>query len=176
MQELLNHIKGLNEKTKAWVAVDPANRWASTYPEEAEYWTGRGITTIDEFEADGLRATIWDLYKDVHGVRPRFMPLNEMSLAELKAEYGILTEYAKVVREQEAKAHAAELEEERKLSERFGVPVERLALWGVIEAWTPWRTGPKWEKLDREAWDYQERMHQGHGYLAGHGGNANELN
>jgi hypothetical protein len=34
---------------------------------------------------EALEATIWDLYKDVHGMRPRFLDLGKMTEGELFA-------------------------------------------------------------------------------------------
>lgn len=32
---------------------------------------------------EALEATVWDLYKDVHGMRPRFLDLSKMTEEEL---------------------------------------------------------------------------------------------
>ncbi len=32
---------------------------------------------------EALEATVWDLYKDVHGMRPRFLDLGKMTEEEL---------------------------------------------------------------------------------------------
>lgn len=87
MNELIKHIKSLNDETRAWVAEDPENRWAGLYVEEADFWAERGITTVEEFEFDSMASTIYDLYKDVHGIRPRWINFDEMSYEELDSMY-----------------------------------------------------------------------------------------
>jgi hypothetical protein len=37
-------------------------------------------------EHEQLECMLWDAYKDAHGIRPRFMNMQEMSLEELKKE------------------------------------------------------------------------------------------
>lgn len=64
-------------------------------------------------ERDQLAATHYDFYKDVHGVRPRWMNYEEMSVEELKAELDSLSKQAEVVwaeekRVQEESAFALE--------------------------------------------------------------------
>ena len=87
MQELINHIKAANEKTQAWVAEDPKNRWAGLYPEDEAHWIERGISTTAELERDELITYIWDGYKSAYGFRPRGQyDFDSMSLAELEAE------------------------------------------------------------------------------------------
>lgn len=46
---------------------------------------------------DQLAATHYDYYKDVHGIRPRWMNYDAMTEAELEAELNSLSEQAKVV-------------------------------------------------------------------------------
>ncbi len=40
----------------------------------------------DMTEKQQLECTLWDAYKDAHGVRPRFMNMEVMSVEELKQE------------------------------------------------------------------------------------------
>lgn len=46
---------------------------------------------------DQLAATYYDFYKDVHGIRPRWMNLDAMTEQELEAELDLLEKEAKVV-------------------------------------------------------------------------------
>ena len=103
LQEFLNNKKA---KTEAWVAEDPSNRWA-TYPTtDLAHWAEYGIYTIAQYERYNMESTIWDLYKDVHGIRPRWMNFEAMSDAELEAEYNSLL----VELEEENKREAEEQE------------------------------------------------------------------
>lgn len=63
---------------------------------------------------DQLAATHYDYYKDVHGVRPRWMNYDAMTEAELEAELDDLSKQAEVVfaqqkREEEAAMHDFEM-------------------------------------------------------------------
>ena len=86
MQELMAHIKAENEKTEAWVAEDPTNRWAGLYIEEEAHWIERGITTVEALERDNLATYIYEGHKDAFGVKGRHYNFEAMSLEELKAE------------------------------------------------------------------------------------------
>ena len=86
MQELLNHIKAQNVKTRAWVAEDPKNRMAGLYQEDEAHWVERGITTLAELERDELITYIWDGHKDAYGFRNRSYDFDSMTLTELKDE------------------------------------------------------------------------------------------
>lgn len=53
----------------------------------------KGTEKVSEFktweemtEKEQLECMVWDAYKDAHGVRPRFMNMETMSLEELKQE------------------------------------------------------------------------------------------
>ena len=82
MQELMNHIKSLNEKTRKWVNQGEG-RWATLHVEDPEYWEEQGITTVEQFERDELINYIWDAYKDAYGFSPS-ASLEDMSIDELK--------------------------------------------------------------------------------------------
>lgn len=63
---------------------------------------------------DQLAATHYDYYKDVHGIRPRWMNYDAMTEAELEAELDSLSKQAEVVfaeekRQQEAATHDFEI-------------------------------------------------------------------
>lgn len=49
--KLLEHIKQLNAKTRAWITEDPnARYWMGLYDEDVEYWAQYGIHTVEDFE------------------------------------------------------------------------------------------------------------------------------
>jgi hypothetical protein len=58
-----------------------------------------------------LAATHYDFYKDVHGVRPRWMNYDEMTEAQLEAELDQLSKEAEVQAKAEAIAHAKAAED-----------------------------------------------------------------
>ena len=91
---LSSHIASLNAATLAWVAEDPTNRGACTYTEDMSYWNEMGVCTVEDFQRNELESTIWDLYKSVHGIRPRWVNFKEMSVADLEKTITSLHETA----------------------------------------------------------------------------------
>jgi len=91
MSDLQAYIDAENAKTQAWIDAGP-ERMAGFIP-DAEHWAGDGITTAAQLERYYMEGNIWDLYKDVNGIRPRWMDFKSMSDAELKATYdGLLVD------------------------------------------------------------------------------------
>jgi hypothetical protein len=97
------HIASLNAATLAWVAEDPTNRGACTYTEDLSYWNEMGVFTVEDFQRNELESTVWDLYKSVHGVRPRFMDLKSMTVADLEETIASLNDTAEWQAEMEEK-------------------------------------------------------------------------
>jgi hypothetical protein len=91
---LANHIAALNAKAQAWIDEDPNNRWMCQYISDIGYWNSIGVHTVEDFERYELENTIWGVYKEVHGVRPRSINFKDMSIAELKEMLTDLYEYA----------------------------------------------------------------------------------
>jgi len=87
MNELTAHIKAENAKTAAWVAEDPDNRWAGMIVEDPAHWAEYGITTVAGYERHMMIETYVDLYKSVHGIKPRWVNFDDMSDEELKQDY-----------------------------------------------------------------------------------------
>jgi hypothetical protein len=100
---LSSHIARLNAATLSWVAEDPTNRFACTYTEDMSYWNDIGVFTVEDFQRNELESEIWDLYKSVHGIRPRWVNFKEMSVADLEETIASLHETAKWHAEMEAK-------------------------------------------------------------------------
>jgi hypothetical protein len=90
---LADHIAALNAKAQAWIDEDPTNRFMCQYISDIDYWNSIGIHTVEDFERYELENTIWDVYKEVHGVRPRGLGLKDMSIDELKELLNGLYEY-----------------------------------------------------------------------------------
>lgn len=71
MNTLATYIADQNAKTQAWIDAAPG-RWAGLLTDDLAYWAEVGITTPEELELYLDQATYSDLYKEVHGYRPRF--------------------------------------------------------------------------------------------------------
>ena len=119
MQELINHIKAENAKTRAWIDEDPDNRWAGMIVEDLEHWKRMGVTTVEQYEHYMMSMTIYDLYKEVHGIRPRWYDFDSMSYEEMKKLYdGLLEEL-----ESQQEADKTERKYNEQESNRFTVRV-----------------------------------------------------
>jgi hypothetical protein len=90
MNLLASYLADRNAATLAWVAEDPANRWAGTYTEDLAHWAELGVLTVRDFHRYEMVTSYSDLYKDVCGIRPRGMDLDSMSYEELEKEYNYL--------------------------------------------------------------------------------------
>jgi hypothetical protein len=90
MNDLTNHIKKLNEKTTAWVAEDPKNRWASMFTEDLEHWTKIGVTTPEEFDKYLLVVDVYELTRSAYGFKPSWSHLMNSSKESLENEIKIL--------------------------------------------------------------------------------------
>ena len=110
LQELIQEIKSRNEKTKAWVAEDPKNRWAGLYPEDEAHWIERGITTLADLERDELATYIYDEHKTAFGTKGRHYDFDSMTLQELKDEADYISKAAKEQMDLEAAQEARDLE------------------------------------------------------------------
>jgi len=100
------HIKAENEKTQAWVAEDPKNRWAGLYIEDEAHWIERGITTVEALERDNLATYIYEGHKDAFGVKGRHYDFEAMSTEELRAEADYISRSVKEQMELEANMEA----------------------------------------------------------------------
>lgn len=112
---LAAHLRSLNAKTEAWVAEDPDNRWAGLLVEDLAHWAEMGVHTVAQFERYEMETSIWDLYKEVNGFRPRHIDFKAMSDEELKREYDYLLREMEQqsVREAEYIEHCREIEAEQ---------------------------------------------------------------
>jgi flagellar motility protein MotE (MotC chaperone) len=90
MKEVMKEVKNRNEKTLAWVAADPKNRFASLYIEEESHWIELGIHTLEDLERYELISYIYEGHKDAFGVKGRHYNFDDMSLQELREESGYI--------------------------------------------------------------------------------------
>lgn len=136
MYELMSHISYLNAKTRNWVAAGE-NRWAGELVEDSEHWACMGVFTVEEFEHYMMVNTIWDLYKEARGVRPRGYNFAEMSMAELSKFYDeLMVEADEVASEDEAREKEAIAEFEAKVAEliEMGAESREVAMRWLLEA------------------------------------------
>lgn len=136
---LAQYLRERNAATEAWVAEDPANRWAGTYTEDLAHWAEIGVLTMRDFLRYEMETQYSDLYKDVYGCRPRGVNFSSMSYEELADETDYLMTQLEnqAAYEAEYQARQAEIDAEQ---ER-----ERLA-WLAEQP----------EKIDYVAANYQE--------------------
>jgi len=86
MKELIAHIEAQNAKTQEWVDADPTNRWAGFIVTDPNHWEEYGIYTVAQYEHYMAQVDVVEMYKEVHGIKPRWMNMDEMSIEELEAE------------------------------------------------------------------------------------------
>jgi hypothetical protein len=113
---LAEHLAALNAEKLAWIAEDPDNRWTGLYVEELEHWAEYGVYTVAQFQRYELESMIWEMYKDVTGIRPRHLDFKAMSDQELNdlADY-LGSQMERVIEEDEAYIeHCKQVEAEQK--------------------------------------------------------------
>lgn len=79
---LLALLEAEKARTEAWVA-EAEGRWAMYPAQDLDHWAEMGVTSIASYERSGNEALIWDVYKETHGVRPRWINFSEMSDEEV---------------------------------------------------------------------------------------------
>ena len=91
---LLEHIKNINAKSKAWMAANPGS-WAGMVVEDIKFWNDQGIFTVEDYERDSLITSVYEMHKEAFGVKGRHYNFKEMSNAELEKELDHLCDVAK---------------------------------------------------------------------------------
>ena len=102
MTSLASYLADRNAATLAWVAEDPANRWAGTYTEDLAHWAEIGVLTVRDFMRYEMETQYSDLHKDACGFRPRGVNLSEWTYEELVEETERLCRYMDSRAEEEA--------------------------------------------------------------------------
>lgn len=125
MTTLTQHIENINAKTQAWIDEDPKNRWGGMLSTDLDHWAGYGITTVEQFERYQLETSIWDAYKDAHGVRPRGIDFASMSMDEL--EKFAQDTYAALETEMEREA----AQEQKNIQEFENFVEEMMTSWNI---------------------------------------------
>lgn len=103
---LQQHIEAENAE---WVAQCEANgsTFYTTMVSDPAHWEGYNITTIAQYERHCLVSSIWDGYKDINGIRPRWIDFDSMSMDELREMEDSI--FAEAKREQEEEERATDL-------------------------------------------------------------------
>lgn len=83
---LAAHIKASNDKTRAWVAESPDTRFAGLLSEDIAHWAARGITTVEQFEHAMAVEHYYNMYKDIYGIKPRWMDFDSMTAEDINLE------------------------------------------------------------------------------------------
>lgn len=104
--DLATHLKNLADASRAWVAEDPANRWAAYPVQEVVFWNDMGIFTVEQFVRDGLLSEFSDAYKSAHGFRPRGYDLSAWTNEQIEEEIKSLYAYGRANAEAEAEDFA----------------------------------------------------------------------
>ena len=91
---LLEHIKNINAKSKAWMAKNPGS-WAGMVVEDIKFWNDQGIFTVEDYERDSLETSVYEMHKEAFGVKGRHYNFKEMSNEELEKELDTLCDIAK---------------------------------------------------------------------------------
>ena len=107
-QALQSHLNTIKARTLAWVAEDPANRWA-TYPvTDLDHWASIGITTVAQYEHYSLVCEVFEACKETMGYKPDWYALNARSDEDLRRELHRYARLSKAFQE-----HRQEQEAER---------------------------------------------------------------
>ncbi len=89
MTSLASYLADRNAATLAWVAEDPANRWAGTYTEDLAHWAEYGVFTVAQFKRWEMETSIREFAKDVLGFRPHY-DFASMTDEDLEKEFDYL--------------------------------------------------------------------------------------
>jgi hypothetical protein len=131
---LAEHLAALNAEKLAWIAEDPDNRWTGLWVEDEAHWAEIGVFTVEDFKRYDLIQMIWEMYKDVTGIRPRHMDFDSMSMADLEQEADHLArqmEYA--IRDEEEMDYLSmvyaqeDAEEENTMRDEMPLPIDYIA-------------------------------------------------
>ena len=91
---LLEHIKNINIKSKAWMAANPGS-WAGMVVEDIKFWNDQGIFTVEDYERSNLETSVYEMHKEAYGVKGRHYNFSKMSTKDLEKELDHLCDVAK---------------------------------------------------------------------------------
>lgn len=79
-------------ETLAWIAEDSDNRWACYATTDLAHWAEQGVYTVDQYDHNRAAADHYDTYKEVNGIRCRWMDYSTMTTEEIEMETVALNE------------------------------------------------------------------------------------
>ena len=88
---LKSHIERENAKTQLWIDAD-AGRWATITVDSLDHWAENDVYTIAQYEHYQAVATHYDYYKDVNGIRPRWIDYTDYSTSEIESMISALAD------------------------------------------------------------------------------------
>lgn len=107
---LAAHIAILNAKAEAWRQENPTG-FHSGVIDDIAFWNAQGIFTPAQFERSGLEDQVWEMYKDINGISPRWVHFADYTNEELQAWVDRMSaEIEKNIREREERAESFALE------------------------------------------------------------------
>jgi hypothetical protein len=98
------HIEAKNAEALAW-AAEVEGRWTSTVVSDPAHWAEQGITTVAQYDHHMAAMTHYEVYRDIHGIKPRWIDYDSMTTEEIEEELDEMSNGA--VREYEAAIEAA---------------------------------------------------------------------
>lgn len=86
MEELIKYIEAENAKSQAWMAEDSANRFAGVISTDPSHWEAYGITTVGQYRHYMTVESYIEMFKAVHGIKPRWMDFSKITVEEMESE------------------------------------------------------------------------------------------
>lgn len=82
---LVAHIEAENAKAQAW-AEEKEGRFAGMVVTDPAHWAEQNITTVAQYDHYMASMTHYEVYRDIHGIKPRWMDYDAMTTEEIQAE------------------------------------------------------------------------------------------
>ena len=125
MEELIKYIESENAKSQAWMNEDPTNRFAGMITTDPDHWAGYGITTVGQYRHYMTVESYIEMFKAVHGIKPRWMDFSKMTVEEMDSEM----ESWSVMMEEQAAATQKDID---RLCDEHNCTEDDLKRWSVI--------------------------------------------
>lgn len=114
--ELKAHIEKENETFSAECKARGADFWTTTVT-DLDFWAEMEVTTIAQYEHHCAASTHYDFYKELNGIRPRFMDYQSMTVEQINAEIDLLHKQAEQEAEYERQFEEAEKAKQQRWKE-----------------------------------------------------------
>lgn len=89
-------------------AEEAGMKLLTTTVSDPEHWAKYGVHNIEQFKHEEAASIHYDYYKELNGIRPRWMKYDKMTTAEIKYEIEQLDQQAKDQEKFEAEQKAKE--------------------------------------------------------------------